>query len=572
MCSTQDIWKNQLKLFELTAYSDVLDYLENALDLPPGTIVVGFDDHYWWWGDMDFDDLIVAMFRDSDRDCVQNEVDNCPVTNNSDQGDSDNDFLGDACDNCPEIYNDDQADTELVCDVPPGDAAAGIGTPQIDGFIDEIFGEWADAARIDFDLNLPGCGSAPATLLVMNDAANLYWAVRVKSDCVNSIETAQFNVNSVTIQLESIVDSSGIDYEAYLPLRDFGTIPGCGEVIGLDMRLQVEKNGAYAYTDLPAVGFLDFQISSAGDGVGDVCDNCPDDYNPDQYDEDEDLVGDACDNCPYVANSDQSDKDGDAWIDNLDGTKTLCVRDNCGGDECDSDDDNDGLEDWWEVKYFGSETSEEVYGGDWDDEDLSNGQEFDIWDASGGDEEPDPTKKDTDNDGWSDLAEYRAGTSTSDDAEVPGADVFKVGDEYIIYVSQSSGNDNDLGTEAYPVKSVHAAVYRLNLLVLKPDEEISIKFKTGIEAGDAFFQIDDLEQSGPEQDMPLVIGQNVTIDAAGVTIDGIGASSWKQGIIFSPLAENVTVNGLVVQNFETGIVFQNSGCASLTMASRLKTL
>ena len=557
------IWKNQLKLFELTAYSPMLEYLENDLDLPPGTILVGFDDHYWWWGDMDFDDLIVAIFRDSDRDCVQDEIDNCPVSNNPDQDNSDADEFGDACDNCPDISNPDQADTELTCSASFGNAAIGTGTPQIDGFIDEDFGEWTNAARMEFDLNLPGCGSAPATLLVMNDAANLYWAVKIHSDCVNSIKTTQFSINSVVIGIDSIGDSSGIGYEAYLPFEEISPLPGCGEVVGLDMRLQVKKSGAYADTDLPAADFLDFQISTAGDGVGDVCDNCPTNHNPDQNDVDGDDVGDVCDNCPEVVNSNQADNDEDAWIDNFDGTKTLCVSEDCGGDECDSDDDNDGLEDWWELKYFGSETSGEVYSGDKDEEDLSNGQEFDIWDGSGGNEEPDPTKKDTDNDGWGDLAEYHAGTSTSDDAEVPGADVFKVGDEHIIYVSQSSGNNNYIGTSAHPVKSIHAAVYRLNLLVLEPDEEISIKFKTGIEAGDAFFQIDDLGLSGPEQDEPIVISQNVTIDAAGVTIDGTGASSWKQGIVFSPLAENVTINGLAVQNFETGIVFQNSGCASL---------
>jgi hypothetical protein len=32
-----------------------------------------------------------------------------------------------------------------------------------------------------------------------------------------------------------------------------------------------------------------------GDGVGDVCDNCPDVFNPDQADTDGDGIGDACD-------------------------------------------------------------------------------------------------------------------------------------------------------------------------------------------------------------------------------------------------------------------------------------
>ncbi|WP_437682722.1 thrombospondin type 3 repeat-containing protein [Sorangium sp. So ce131] len=65
-----------------------------------------------------------------------------------------------------------------------------------------------------------------------------------------------------------------------------------------------------------------------GDGLGDVCDPCPDGdrdtdgvcdaadncaatYNPDQTDDDGDSLGDSCDVCPDVPNPDQRDQDGD---------------------------------------------------------------------------------------------------------------------------------------------------------------------------------------------------------------------------------------------------------------------
>jgi hypothetical protein len=48
-----------------------------------------------------------------------------------------------------------------------------------------------------------------------------------------------------------------------------------------------------------------------GDGVGERCDNCPDDANTDQSDADGDGVGDICDNCPGIANPEQLDSDGD---------------------------------------------------------------------------------------------------------------------------------------------------------------------------------------------------------------------------------------------------------------------
>ena len=74
------------------------------------------------------------------------------------------------------------------------------------------------------------------------------------------------------------------------------------------------------------------QADLDGDRLGDLCDNCVSRHNPSQSDIDADGVGDACDNCPAVGNASQTDNDGDGLGDACDpGDVRFSATPRCGG-------------------------------------------------------------------------------------------------------------------------------------------------------------------------------------------------------------------------------------------------
>ncbi|MEO0605036.1 MAG: thrombospondin type 3 repeat-containing protein, partial [Myxococcota bacterium] len=142
-----------------------------------------------------------------------------------------------------------------------------------------------------------------------------------------------------------------------------------------------------------------------GDGFGSACDNCPFDFNPDQADDDNDGYGNTCDNCPDDFNNEcgidntQPDFLLQADVD-VDGVGNAC--DNC----LVRDIDNDGVE---ESPYnYLNDPMSQFFAAPPLTLDASN-----------------PSQVDTDQDGWGDACDVCPNIIDRDQADV---DLDSVGD------------------------------------------------------------------------------------------------------------------------------------------------
>jgi len=148
---------------------------------------------------------------------------------------------------------------------------------------------------------------------------------------------------------------------------------------------------------------------------------------------------------------------------------------------------------------------------------------------------------DDDNDGWPAQAEVQAGTNPNDGDDFPNITQFSVGGP--------DADDNNLGDSANPLATLHGAISRINSL---PEADYTIQIGAG------------LYDQNSEPDEPLSPVHNVTVIGNGATIDGDGFIVWTEGFTIPAGAANVTIQGVLVQNFKTGIAINSEGgCVSL---------
>ncbi|GAB4296591.1 MAG: hypothetical protein Kow0090_11720 [Myxococcota bacterium] len=301
--------------------------------------------------DADGDGIGDACDNDWDNDGIANGGDNCPLVPNADQTDmdadgagdacdnclndpnpaqtdADGDGIGDACDNCPNDPNPDQTDTDGdgagdACDCEPENPDIFPGqVEECNGQDDNCDGELNEG-------NVCGCpmGIYNGKLYLFCQGGNTWQNARNYCTGFDFDLVVMDDAAENTYVSNNIGDRSWIGFSDVAVEGTFTWVDGTVGYIHVPQQFFTytnwnggEPNDAGGgedctemypswwaggiWNDMPCGTGLWFVCEtelvclgpdSDGDGIADVCDNCPNDPNPDQTDTDGDGAGNPCD-------------------------------------------------------------------------------------------------------------------------------------------------------------------------------------------------------------------------------------------------------------------------------------
>ncbi len=302
-------------------------------------------------GDVCDDCPLDPLATDSDMDGTCDSADNCPVIPNPGQEDSDGGTLTWFLDSQDTVILTALGDTHPVTanltdfglsgwsesqhNVFPATAGMDVLATNPAGLANLIVGSFGEGRRVYSGLDPSGHqGSGNAEQLI---AQSVLWTAGQAPGQIEvlwigsgsqSWNTGIGTVTQIDGSTFAAQDLAGFDvlYFAEHAVSSDALATRADDVVGY-----LAAGGGLVVENGGSSGNVDFNWVPVADGVGDLCDNCPDTANPLQNDTDQDLLGDFCDNCPSDANPLQVDTD-------LDGIGDAC--DSCPGD---TDVDFDGI-------------------------------------------------------------------------------------------------------------------------------------------------------------------------------------------------------------------------------------
>ena len=323
--------------------------------------------------------------EDPDADTIGRPCDNCPDTWNAGQEDNDGDGVGNDCDNCLADSNAAQLDRDgqvfLLEDFEtgaPGWSHSGsndswhLASQTCDGIENLESGAYLsngnygpscsfDSAVESSKLVGPVAAIAGAEILLQFDA--LSWDEN--GVCFPAPPTGP-GPDSKEVGIST---DGGATYTALNDCTALTSPPAgartrheydisswSGQNVNVVFAYDT-ANGAYGHS----FAVDNVRIVQRGDGIGDVCDNCPSAQNPNQTNSDTDSHGDACDNCPAVTNEGQENGDTDSHGNVCDNCPTVT---NEGQENADSDSHGDACDNCPAVTNEGQENADTDSHGD----------------------------------------------------------------------------------------------------------------------------------------------------------------------------------------------------------------